>query len=771
MNINENDIKFFKDKAITTINKDKLGRSKFVDRLYELIKKCNTSKTSFTIDINGKWGDGKTSIINLLKEKFSDKEDKNYTFIDFDVWKVSANKENIDNEIYLQIFDKIKYFKNKDNFDYGFLLLSRFINKFRQLLIFMLICTIFANFKEFVNIISDKIERILVIVTAFWGFIKYYHHIIGKKDILKSLLEKTKNEKYIIVIDDFDRLEQEEICNLISFIKSNLDLPNLIFIFVYDRNIINAVLKEQYKYDNFLEKIVNCQLDVPQIKERYLVKFLENEIERINLKNFDNYRYSRCCKDLLPYYFTNIRKIKRFLNQFSNDYNMLINTEIDGNDFLFIEIIKHFEFDLYCFIMNNEKYFTKYIDEYYRKTIYFKENGHTNMDVKTNNEKINLFITEMENEIIKSITNKNALKIFKNILEIVFPNMGKEKLSNGSDETENSNRICSPKSFYKYFQLDLNIEDFTKSEYDDIINYKSFENFVKNFKNICNEKIKTAAELKQEVTFEELKESFIDSQYVKDFKIKNENDLLISLYLQFPKISGPFPFLKEEDINNDFKNILEKTFLFLSQDKIQLECDNILYELCLFCNVLLLLLDYEKNYIEIILKTILESLPKIDINNQDRFITKDIKLYYQFWKRLNICIFNYKISLNPNLSFLKNDLEIQKLVFNYINDNVAFLSTQINLDVKTTLCEMIEILISIAEINDELRKKLFKLLCNSVTKYDNYLIDCYKDYFEKNHHITDSYTDNDTIKEYGIEKLLANHNLLEEFKDYEKNQS
>ena len=450
---------------------------------------------------------------------------------------------------------------------------------------------------------------------------------------------------------------------------------------------------------------------------------------------------------------------------------MLINTEIDGNDFLFIEIIKHFEFDLYCFIMNNEKYFTQYIYGYYCKTIYFKENGHTNMDVKTNDEKINLFITEMENEIIKSITNKNALKIFKNILEIVFPKMGKEKLLNGSDEIDNSNRICSPKSFYKYFQLDLNIEDFTKLECDSIINCKSFENFVKNFKNICNEKIKTAAELKQEVTFEELKKSFIDSQYVKDFKIKNENDLLISLYLQFPKISYPLPFLKKEDINNDFKNILKKTFIFLSQDKIQLECDNILYELCLFYNVLHFLPDYEKNDIEIILKTILKSLPKIDINNKDRFITKYIKLYYQFWKILNICIFNYKKSLNPNLSFLKNDLEIQKLVFNYINDNVVFLSTQINLDVKKTLYGMIEILISIAEINDELRKKLFKLLCNSVTKYDNYLIDCYKDYFEKNHHITDSYTDNDTLKEYGIEKLLADHNLLEEFKDYEKNQS
>ena len=253
MNINENNIKFFKDKAITTINKDKLGRSKFVNQLYELIKKCNTSKTSFTIDINGKWGDGKTSIINLLKEKFSDKEDKNYTFIDFDVWKVSKNKENINDKLYLQIFYKMynsyKYFINLKIIDCLFLWASKFIRIFIFLLFVVVVLYTYKIINEYgiepLLTFFDEygIESILAIITISCGCIKNYKHIINKKDILKSLLEEIKDTKYIIVIDDFDRLEQEEICNLISFIKSNLDLPNLLFILFFDRNIINIVIK------------------------------------------------------------------------------------------------------------------------------------------------------------------------------------------------------------------------------------------------------------------------------------------------------------------------------------------------------------------------------------------------------------------------------------------------------------------------------------------------------------------------------------------------
>ena len=94
-------------------NEDRLGRTNFVNNLYNLITNSEDilKENSLTIDINGKWGDGKTTVINLLKKKFKDDNDNSkyrfinflkkifrkkikYKFIDFNAWEYS-NKTDL----------------------------------------------------------------------------------------------------------------------------------------------------------------------------------------------------------------------------------------------------------------------------------------------------------------------------------------------------------------------------------------------------------------------------------------------------------------------------------------------------------------------------------------------------------------------------------------------------------------------------------------------------------------------------------------------------
>jgi len=60
----------FQDSPITKSGNDKLNRGRFVNAVVEEIKTIDASR-SFTIGMYGKWGTGKTSLINLFREKLN----------------------------------------------------------------------------------------------------------------------------------------------------------------------------------------------------------------------------------------------------------------------------------------------------------------------------------------------------------------------------------------------------------------------------------------------------------------------------------------------------------------------------------------------------------------------------------------------------------------------------------------------------------------------------------------------------------------------------
>ena len=71
---------------------DLLNRTKIITDLYNSINFCK-NKEKFIISITGEWGSGKTTILNIVKEKL-DKE-KFIIIDDFDIWKYSNEKSLI----------------------------------------------------------------------------------------------------------------------------------------------------------------------------------------------------------------------------------------------------------------------------------------------------------------------------------------------------------------------------------------------------------------------------------------------------------------------------------------------------------------------------------------------------------------------------------------------------------------------------------------------------------------------------------------------------
>ena len=92
---------FIQDSPITTINDDKFQRWTFAHDYIVKIINTDTHERAFTFGIDSPWGAGKSSLINLMKDKidnlqrYSRKKDqyKDITVIDFNPWLYAAEKD------------------------------------------------------------------------------------------------------------------------------------------------------------------------------------------------------------------------------------------------------------------------------------------------------------------------------------------------------------------------------------------------------------------------------------------------------------------------------------------------------------------------------------------------------------------------------------------------------------------------------------------------------------------------------------------------------
>ncbi len=348
---------FYSEKPIILGKEDLLGRAKVANELSREIKSYK-NEDSLTIGIVGKWGSGKTSFINMVLENFEENDD--YIIIKFNPWNISSRKQLI-SDFFLQLSNNIE--KKGSNEIIGAIGKSLgTLSKFFKPLGFIPPLSVLSTIGD----ITEKASE----------FINEY--VESEKEDLESLKDNINNKltnlnkKIIIVIDDIDRLCDEEIREMFQLVKSIADFKNTIYILSYDREIVTKALDktQQGKGEEYLEKIVQVPLVLPYISKNDLDKIFINRLNIIiNIpdEEYDNSYFSEIYYNGLAENFENLRDIERYMNVFSLGIN-LAREELNINDYIVITLIKVFEPDLYEYIKNNKEYFsgTKF-DEFLNK--------------------------------------------------------------------------------------------------------------------------------------------------------------------------------------------------------------------------------------------------------------------------------------------------------------------------------------------------------------------------------------------------------------------
>ena len=329
----------FPDEPITDESQDLLGRGKFIDDLYHQIISY-PFQNSFVFGLYGSWGEGKSSVLELLTNKLSN--NNSVIVFRYSPWYFSSESAVI-KSFYDGLYDSLNQ--------------QYFIPNIKHI------------FSKYQKLLSSGIKLTGLNIDFNVG-----------QDSLDTLRQKISNwidlldKKIVILIDDIDRLQDKnEIYQIFKIAKLSGRFKKTIFVLSLDKAIIESYLKDDISKDvSYLHKIIQSPIRLPAIEQDDIDKFLYFSYPKLGhisaidhlfevlhiddkrIKDFDNeftILYNSDLKKLFP----TLREAKRYLNAIYATLPV-IKDEVNLYDFMLIEMIRVFYYDVYTDIWSNPSY-------------------------------------------------------------------------------------------------------------------------------------------------------------------------------------------------------------------------------------------------------------------------------------------------------------------------------------------------------------------------------------------------------------------------------
>lgn len=423
------------DKPIDSTKDDELGFSIFAERDSTIIKKIVNNEKSVVFGIEGGWGCGKTSYINLIKEDLE--KDPAINIIDFNPW-MSSNIEMMITDFFSRMAEEVRDIRLTSTFrQYGKLLAK----------------TDGSGFAE--------------------GIVD---HICPDKD-LASMLEsingciKRLDLRFVIFIDDMDRLDKDEIMAVLKLVRNTASMYQTVFVLAYDIDYLTAQLRSYFGNNNekiasdYIDKIINVTIKLPQEpKEGYLL--LKSWV---NNSKFVNEHRERGITDDLPDKIANLidspRKAKGIFNSL-----------VLESAYPHFKIVPIIDMIALFYLQNYKK------EEYDMLVESFKIHAYNKLDIKIedlNIEKGNIDVSLDPKTVLQS-TGQDILNIFNHRLENNSNNNTKSTSSSLNSKYRCTYLLLNRKStsiFIKYMEFILRTNPIYYSKNINLFNTYGIDGF------------------------------------------------------------------------------------------------------------------------------------------------------------------------------------------------------------------------------------------------------------------------------------------------------
>lgn len=390
---------------------------------------CNEG---LVICLNGPWGSGKTSILNLIEEQSAAGHQDKVKIVRFNPW----------------------WYSNADSIAQGFI---------QELIVS--VCPQSLREKA-VKVGASVLRPGIAIGTGAFGMgaagaalNEQLNKLLPDESVNKlhgRLVDGLRQSpvRYVVMIDDIDRLDSDEAKMLFKMVKSLGRLPNVVYILAMDVELISGLIGEKAAGQGraYLEKIIQASFDVPRpIREdmiRALVKGTASLWEGLPIEK--KYRLHRVLKDDVLPFLKAPRHLARFVSALQSTWHA-VKDEVNPVDFILIECIRMFSGDLYQAIRDNGDVLCQ-----------------TGMIISMPQHRRDVLRDKLLGNI-KSRVNDDTAAIVRDLFPAMdFAHHEIEYSAEYEDEWSRDRRICSSRHFETYFRYDLSRTAVPKAFLDSI---------------------------------------------------------------------------------------------------------------------------------------------------------------------------------------------------------------------------------------------------------------------------------------------------------------
>jgi ABC-type dipeptide/oligopeptide/nickel transport system ATPase subunit len=416
------------EEPISTEIEDSLGRNVFAEKISREVINL-PMKDTFSYGVLGEWGSGKTSLINLIVGVINRDDDAIVMF--YNPWFYS-NKEAMIEAFYNDLIKTI----SKEYVTWN----------------------VRKSIRSYLKLIKEGVPIFRGVKIDFNNM-----DFFSSERSLRNKIEKYTqgmNRNIVVIVDDIDRLERNELLEILSLIAYSGKLKNIVFLVAFDyETVVNIIAKNKREKElakRYLEKIFQRTFAMPDNTTEELIELFELEINKIcrNLKYNDKTAIAELNEEFKKIIantsiFSNMRKVKRFLNSFYSFVSPII-MEINLLDAFRLQILQIEYYSIYQDIKANQPlYLGSWNRNYYYEGTF---------DRKKYVDRIRNHVDSLLENFDSQGDRSNILKI----LEGLFWEVGNAysvgtyyDKSNVMNEFRVEKRISHPECFYKYFIRDL----------------------------------------------------------------------------------------------------------------------------------------------------------------------------------------------------------------------------------------------------------------------------------------------------------------------------
>jgi hypothetical protein len=326
----------FSDEPIWDEGQDALRRTPFVQALYEQIVHL-PFPDAFVFGLTGAWGEGKTSVLNLLSKRLQKTAD--IILVPFNPWYVRSN-----DALAKQFYDAVERALDHRYIVSG---LHRLFKRYREVLAPGMKPGLKALGISFELTTPDSPEHL--------------------RRELEEWIART-GSRLVVIVDDIDRLERAEVFEVFKLVALTARLKGTTFVLSYDEVVVRRMCRGALQADDrFIEKIVQKPVALPPPESRDIDRFLlfsdsalpeegvhrsaidrlldELKISGSRRKEFDD-RFTQLYRSHLRKLFRTLRDAKRYVNGLRAGLSPVLD-DVDLCDFFILEAIRVFSLAVY----------------------------------------------------------------------------------------------------------------------------------------------------------------------------------------------------------------------------------------------------------------------------------------------------------------------------------------------------------------------------------------------------------------------------------------